>query len=487
MIPWIGASIVAIMILQHWLVDTKKENANNWPNILHFYRNTMRLAVIVPAFFVFGSVIVLIMDTGKLISEIMDFFTHKGPLTVLFLAFFGGVLRLFAERAVGGQEGIFGSLSDLLRSFFAPSKLRADSSIGKISNAMFGPQHDAWFGWLCVSLGVAFLSIVVTDVLPPSDASIADVTINASSSGDGPNTLLWFIVGLVSVIYVAIGYFLWIYMVLFSKLTEQHHLTSRSARLFLGGLFRDQIPRQTVLIGPPHSGKTHFCKQTGARDAEARDNTTRIDIRIGSAFLDGTTFQLTTLDTPGENMGDHVFLASIFRSDTLVFVLDMNMLDVEQMQTTSNYNVQDWHNFIVESDEEAIRQTRQYMQGFTLATNRSSDGTLFDSEKIFKVRAFTLFLNAKSPEVFAERRRNLDSNNVRWQALARELGNRFGVPPEDCCCIAGNAGTPGEGLFLLAYSTHSRLRNSAWPGRTLDDRERRLLQANERGEGDVSA
>ena len=372
MIASVGTLIIAFMLYQHWSIH-KKSSHQDWDRILKFYRANMQVAVFVTILFLFASILVMSLDHWKdgvfgILSEVYKFTTQsQGPLSVMCIAFFGGVLRLSAERAVGASARFRDSLTELRRSFFDRGKLSRESSIGKISGGALGQRQDAWFAWLCVSLVVAFANTApdVPDLFSHKNAcqlaageqetasvqalaSIQNMTRAQAIPGDLTSStppcktsLGWLVMGVVTTIYVAIGYFLWIYMVLFSKLTQEHHFTSRAARLFLGGLLTDQIPRQCVLVGPPHAGKTYFSRPLGIRRDERPSpdqragRTGRIDIRTGAIQRSNgesgpTTIQLTTLDTPGENMGDHILLTSIFRADVLVFILDIEMLDIEQ-------------------------------------------------------------------------------------------------------------------------------------------------------------
>ena len=487
MIAVIGTLIIALMLWQHWSIHRKSKSAN-WEQTLKFYRRSMQAAVLATLLFIFGCAIVLIMDLSaeggsRVLVKVEDFMDkNKGPLSVMCIAFFGGVLRLSAERAVGASSRLVDNLTDLYRSFFDRGRLSMESTIGKIAGGGFGQRQDAWFAWLCVTLVVAFVN-----TLP----SLGDILFS-SSTKKSPTEASANLVGLsiFATLYVAIGYFLWIYMVLFSKLTQEHHFTGRAARLFLGGILTDQIPRQCLLVGPPHSGKTYFSKPLGIEGGEpsqAGQNTGvtgRIDIRTGAINRrdppEGPiTIQLTTLDTPGENMGDHILLTSIFRADVLVFLLDVGMLDPEKMELTKNYSLSEWHNMISKSDQETVIQTKVNLQGFHLATNRTTHGSLIESRDLYKVQSFVLYLNKKSIDVYAgantegpntaeiaERLREvqhcINRHSERWQTLARAIGERFGVAKENCCCIGGTAAA-NNGANLLALSTQEQLKAAPWP------------------------
>lgn len=530
MIASAGTLIIAFMLYQHWSIH-KRSGHHDWDRTLKFYRTNMQVAVVATILFIFASMIVMTIDFWKdgmigLLSEVYKFTAKsQGPLSVMCIAFFGGVLRLSAERAVGASAKFADSLTELRRSFFDRGRLSTESSIGKISGGALGQRQDAWFAWLCVSLVVALANTApnLPDLFSQENVCRSTISEQSPSSlqapaGEHPSTnaeaitsdhvspnehaspkpacktsFEWLLMGIVTTMYVAIGYFLWIYMVLFSKLTQEHHFTSRAARLFLGGLLTDQIPRQCVLVGPPHAGKTFFSRPLGIRRDErpTQDQRTgptgRIDIRTGAIQRTNgeggpTTIQLTTLDTPGENMGDHILLTSIFRSDVLVFVLDIEMLDIEKMENATYYSLGEWHNLIAKSNEEAIRQTKIYMQGFHLATNRTKRNALIESDELYKVQSFVLYLNRKPAEIYLRLKEvkrsaeeiesrlkaiqeSIDANKERWQALARGIGERFGVAEEHCCCIGGK-GSADDGSNLLALSTNERTDKAVWPGST---------------------
>ena len=461
---WIAFIVIAAMLAQHWAIQRSVETSDAWEETLRYYRRTMRWAVALPFLFVilcWGTLVLDVFFSGKLgvVQHTRDFIRSDGPVTVLLIAFFVGLARLFAERALEDSENFFANVKELLHSFFAPSSLARQSSMGRLSSMAIGPQRDAWFAWLCFSLIVSLV-----------DALISMGTGNSANTttpiGDDIGAYAtWSIAGAAAAVYVALGYFLWVYMALYLKLIQQHHFTGRSTRLYLGGLFQSQLPRQSVLIGPPHAGKTRFCQEAGALDGSREpESTQQIDIRIGPAASDDNSYlQLTTLDTPGENMGDHILLASVFRSDVLVFVLDLGMIDQDALNDRRNYSLDRWHNLILDGPDEAIPQTKRYMQGFHLATTRSLDGRVLNPADLFRVRAFTLYLNEKEAGLIEQIRDVLDANSDNLQELAREIGRRFGVMDEDSCCICGNASSAAEGFHLLAKSTKVRLRSSVWP------------------------
>ena len=156
------------------------------------------------------------------------------------------------------------------------------------------------------------------------------------------------------------------------------------------------------------------------------------------------------------------------------------MLDPEQTELTRNYNLSEWHNMISKSDQETVIQTMVYLQGFHLATNRTTHGSLIESRDLYKVQSSVLYLNRKSIDVYAssntedpnaettverlrEVQRCVNKNSERCQTLARAIGERFGVAKENCCCIGGGAAAANNGANLLALSTDEQSSAAPWP------------------------
>ena len=155
---------------------------------------------------------------------------------------------------------------------------------------------------------------------------------------------------------------------------------------------------------------------------------------------------------------------------------------IEQMKNETYYALGEWHNLVAESDEEAVRQTKIYMQGFHLATNRTERNALIESDELYKVQSLVLYLNRKPAEVYRKLKavkptaeeieeqlkaiqKSIETNGDRWQALAKAIGERFGVAEEYCCCIGGK-GSADDGSNLLALSPKDRTTRAVWPGST---------------------
>ncbi len=470
---WFAIVVIGTMLGHHLEIQRRTESPSNWEKTLQHYRRTLLCVLVLCASFVFGSVITFLLDLFMganigIINLTRNFLQGDKPVSVLVIAFFVGIARLVAERALDTKDNLFAGFKEFMQSFFASNALKRQSSIGNLSNVNSGPQGDAWFYWLCFSLVISILDASIAAV-PPDTAVAAE-----PGTSDSPVAVVaWFFAGIGACLYVALGYFVWVYMTLYLKLVQHHHFTGRAARLFLGRIGGDQLPRQCTIIGPSYSGKTEFARQGGhpaqagaAAGRRSVEPTSQVDIRTAPATSDhGVTLNVTTLDTPGENMGDHVLLASTFRSDVLLLVLDLGMFDPKAMADASNYTLANWHHLIRQDDTaEAVKRAVNYMQGFHLATTRSDGAQFVSASELFKVRAFTLFLNRKEPEVLENLLAVLDENTEQLQRLARDIGQRFGVPEQECCCIAGNAQNANEAFHLIAKSTSVRLKDSFWPG-----------------------
>ncbi|MCY4485989.1 MAG: hypothetical protein OXF11_02605 [Deltaproteobacteria bacterium] len=480
---WFAFVVIGLMLAHHFEIQRRTEDPRNWEKTLQHYRWTVRGALLLCVLLLLASVFVFSADVfmnGQigLINRTKEFFQGDKPVSVLVIAFFVGIARLVAERAMDTKDNLLSGFKEFLQSFFSSGTLKRHSSIGNLSNFSSGPQTDAWFYWLCFSLIISVLDASIRelpfDATDPATPATPVPTEAGTSATPAASTLLgWYFAGLGASLYVAIGYFVWVYMTLYLKLVQHHHFAGRAARLFLGQILGDQLPRQCTIIGPSYSGKTVFARQGGAtaHDGEAPnphhvEPTSTVDVRTAPATSDhGITLNVTTLDTPGENMGDHLLLASAFRSDVLIFVLDLGMFDPTAMANGANYKLEDWHHLIrQDQDAEAVRSAVKYMQGFHLATTRSTGAEFVSASELFKVRAFTLFLNRKEAQVLEHLRPVLDQKNEDLQRLARDIGERFGVPERECCCIAGDANNATEAFHLIARSTRIRLRDSFWPG-----------------------
>ena len=157
---------------------------------------------------------------------------------------------------------------------------------------------------------------------------------------------------------------------------------------------------------------------------------------------------------------------------SLILVLDLGMFDPNAMAEASNFSLANWHHLIRQDlDDEAVKRAVNYMQGFHLATTRSIGEQFVSPSELFKVRAFALYLNRKQPEVLDDLRQVLHDSNEDFQRLARDIGQRFGVKEQECCCIAGNAENSVEAFHLIGTSTKGRLEKSFWPHRSDEESE----------------
>ena len=214
---------------------------------------------------------------------------REGAIIVLLLTFFAGCIRLFVERAMDDQSvSIRSFCHELYLSFFHPKQMYKET-YHKLTLQRPEKQHDTWLWWFAFSL---ILAILLSRGWLPSEVSL---------------TQLIFFLAINTII--AVGYFCWIYVGLFNKMTRVHNFSARAARGFLGYLFTDNTPIQAVVIGPQSGGKTTFL------DAAASKEGGTAGVQFKPLLLsdsDDHPLILTAIDTPGENIGDHISVVSRF-------------------------------------------------------------------------------------------------------------------------------------------------------------------------------
>lgn len=443
------------MLIQYIRIKRVKEG-ENWNAQLKRYRNSMRIAVSIFLILVVvgniailyevrqaykGDGIVTRADDGDFIYSLYSSFSRADtPWVVLLISFFTGVIKLFVERAADDDTKIVPNLREKIFAFFKNSKLQAQTVTRDLAGSVRSSGGDSWFVWFVLSLCFVIINALIIGGGRPA------VRI-------GENELLTY--GVVAVSVIGLGYFCWVYMVLFHKLTSYHHFSGRTARLFLGGLFREGIPRQAILIGPPGSGKTTFLESEPApvTSTEIRIKTRRLD----ELNEDGDVLDATVIDVPGENMGDHITLCTLFRADTLVFMVDLGWLDPEALGSSQNYSIRTWGRLIQEGAnlDAKYSEARTYLEGFYYASKR--DRKLIDADQIYKVRSFILYLNlgaigqrAKIGSVV----RSLDHDAL--DQLCQDIGDRFGVPEKSCCWIVGDSMSAAQSVELFALTTPHR-------------------------------
>jgi hypothetical protein len=249
--------------------------------------------------------------------------------------------------------------------------------------------------------------------------------------------------------FICLGYFSWIYAGLFGRLTQANGFSGRTARLFLGGLLDSTVPRQAVVIGPKRNGKTAFtlAREPGTNFESGR--TTHRSFFASSDDRDSAQVAVTTIDTPGENLGDHIMVTARYRADSLVLVLNPARMDPVAVRAPDNYTIALCHKLFQKDSTEW-----DYLQALDAATRRSGRGDLYQAE------SFMLYLNAYSQGSDDQILASIAKAGQVYE-LACQIGYRFEVSRENCCVMVGNGIAAGVGRNLLASEPADRIRAAA--------------------------
>ena len=447
-------SCVAMGILYYYISRVQEER-HSWHDTLDRYRIIWRssiafaillllLFVTILCLFSFGLLDVQSVSNGSAGSSNTAGITSSDRidlvrtiLSVLFV-FLIGSIRIFVERAHSENEGPLQGTLALFRSFISPLKLKHSTRNLQV-HILRGKDQSVWIWFFTASIAFA----IVGYFLPMNAIDLAL-----------SETVLMVIV---SAVLVTFGFLCWIYMLLFRKLTDEHHFSARSTRIFLGDIFSNEIPRQTVLIGPPAAGKSTFILASPARDA-----TTTAELRTQHVSMPNSrrAALVTLIDCPGENMRDYILLSSAFRADTLILMLKAAWLDVEKLSRTELYVVDRWHELV----KAQHKDVKMYLRALHFATHGDA---AFDVEGLFRARSFLLYLNEYMGDVSA-RSQNPGATVLRqlsleqFRRLAVELGSRFGVQEENCFGVAGNSANANQAVHLLGGEGAIRDRHENW-------------------------
>ena len=441
--------IAGIMICQHLKIASIKENHENWNEILRGYR--LRMQVAVGVFLVF-SVPLLLIFLMVTIFEYNLVEKYKGlNYLIIFWAFVMGAMRLFVERT-SRNGNLIESIKDKYNSIFAHKRMRNSSYVGDFhSEARRNIRGDnSWFLWFVFSMIVAVFEHVLIEINAVSEKEV-NVT-NVS------NIMTLIAYGFL-IPCIGFGYFSWTYMLLYRKLTDEHHFSDRAACIFLGGILSDGIPQQSIVIGPPAAGKTTFIRRQSITGAGGvKTEITALPVWGGN----NEHINLSVIDCPGENMGDHILYPLTFRADSLVLILRAEWLSTTSASREDSYELDRCEELIKEN----FQYVRTYLKGLRHATTR--DLSVPELKEVFKVRSFVLYINCKGKDETLPKK----AYHQNFQLLSEAIGDRFGVPREDCCCVGGNAIAAGEAIELLGFDPQVRLAHSQWPGNSLVDSKR---------------
>lgn len=447
--------VVCSMVAQYFWILSVDEKPDRWNQTLTIYKNMIRVAVFLPTGFFFLATTVFLMDWSLYphadhfgLIEGLEHHINRygGSLIILFTTFFSGVIRLFVERAADEDSKILQNLKETFQSFTRNSALRGKTTQNDIVGTLSKGGGDSWFAWFCFSL-------VLTGIVGFYSALSAEVSTIDSVTSDPVANAELLAAALVFVLTLSAGYFCWIYMIVFHKLTDEHHFSGRTARVFMGGVFRAELPRQAILIGPPAGGKSSF--KMGEQVTQTSTSVSMRYLPLGNHDDVATVLDAAIIDAPGENMGDHIILSSTFRADTLVFIIDAGWLDPDALTETFNYQLVNWFKLISRRAGQSgeIEDAEAYFRGFYFATKR--DGALIPPEDIFKVRSFVLYLNNKGQTEDSDKiAKSINAGAL--DNLTIEIGQRFGADSDSCCWFIGNSVAANESVQLIGMSTANR-------------------------------
>lgn len=433
--------VLVIMLVQYFLIRKKSEETDKWSDVLHFYQMQIRGSTIIWFLVTCLMLAALLFDTFKtnsigiresIVSETM---LNKGPHFIFLITFYTGVIKLFFERMIDDAKEPLAFCREIFQSFFNPiAYSKASLSHESIAQSKTS-DNGSWFWWFLISILIALLQYIYSTYFgtPSSSPSMG----NSESIGIGS-----FFVGLFAIFTISVGYYSWFYMIMFEKLTSVHHFSGHAARAFLGKFFHSELPEQILLIGPSGSGKSSFKKGDAVSDA-----TTIIEISSESTTDEsGYTKKLTFIDPPGENMGDHLHIATLLRADTIVLTLDVNWLDSSDIGNIAKYEIDRWQDLLAPQ----FSREKDYLRSFFYATRR--DKSFIRAQDLFKARSFLLFFNDYYSEERNQRYSDLSEhiNEESLDHLTNELGARFGVEKNNCQWYVGDAKTISDSYKLVA-------------------------------------
>ena len=444
-IVYAGFFLVLIMFLQQLQIQYRTDE--KWEKTAAFYRWQVRLAIVVGgAIFLILSTIVVFMplfasDNPNLGYEVF-LQPNKGGAVLVLITIFAGTIRLFFERVADDQSSFSEFIREFFQSFFNPKSLREQNEDISFANESGGARHDSWLWWFLLANIVAFLLIY----LESGNANTENIE---GSQGGNQQLYPWRIILAFIVNIVAfVGYFSWIYIGIYNKMTRVHHFSGRAVRLFLGNIWESRVPQQVIVTGPVDSGKTAFI-EAGLHDPRGGSGRTT---NVVAKTIPFRTCEVTAIDSPGENLGDHLMFASRYRADTLVLVLDLDAFDFSA-DDSQLMKVDTCHQLA--KDEDSF--TGRYLRALAAATRR--DDKLMDPKHIFKARSFLLFLNSKDkPKALDKLPKYSD-----LLGLSESIGSRFGVENANCQVVAGEAVLANSGRELLDLEPVKRPAKAIWP------------------------
>lgn len=242
------------------------------------------------------------------------------------------------------------------------------------------------------------------------------------------------------------GYLSWVYVAIFNRLTRKHDFSEVAARAFIGQWTRSTTPRQAVIIGPRKAGKTCFIKSK----IDPKEDTTRTP---GIYLRSISGVNLSVVDTPGENLGDHLILTARYRADTLVLIMDA--AELKEALPTDVGTPEDCVLLFQEHTDPEKCRSRTYIERFVAATACNADS--IPPGEIYQVRTFILFANiGKHSDIPLQKQSESLKSHRALLSAARALGARLGVAPADCSAVVAPAPNAGVAINLLTMPDSTR-------------------------------
>jgi len=414
--------LVGVLLVQQFRISLIRESSTRpWRDVTKTYRTHLRIGSIVFLLYVSGCLLLLpqieadSLDTRK-DEQLNNALFGSSEIVALFVV---GVLsasiRLVLDRAVDEPKSIVRFFSNLIRSFRG-----APLSTGK-SEALH-EDRDTWLWWFSATtlFGVVLSFSWVRD------------TIVQPLTDKPPNWLMG-----IGVFLVGLTYFVWLYDSVYRKLTRVHHVSGLGARSFAGNLYGGNgIPIQMVIVGPTGSGKTVLAKGRKPLGNEERTQDVVTDTwnqSINVSDEERYHYEVSCIDTPGENMGDHLSVIASYRTDVLVLVIDGLALSPTRLKSDKKMVYTDFHSFFKD------RAHALYFQALRLATQRANIAEAGSINTFFRVRSIVMFINVYGDEQKASAvTAAIEPRMKHFNSVLKVLGELLEVAPENCTAIVGS-------------------------------------------------
>jgi hypothetical protein len=215
-----------------------------------------------------------------------------------------------------------------------------------------------------------------------------------------------------------------------------------------------------VLIGPKRAGKSKiYCSLTGKDYDEVKDTPSPLPGTSSGQSRMRVRVVASIVDTPGENMGQHLAAAINFRTDVLALVLNSKAIDMaalRQLQLAGALSpVNEFcdhalRNNVQEGNINLGNKTREYLQALMFATRGSAVvGGMAPNNALvvdYRVHTFALVLyHASQADVDAPAQERLEQ-------LAVAIGKFFDVHANRCkfmnCPVAQDNGQINSQPFV---------------------------------------